>query len=121
MCLIHLFYGFQHTHRITILFRSLYQCLYIFRKTRTTISTTGIQKFTANTTIRTNTFANHIYISTNQFTEVSDIIHKANSCSQHRICRIFYHLGTWNISKYQSIVIHHKRLIKTLHYSLSLF
>ena len=121
LSLVHLFHSFQNTHRITILFSSLYQRLYIFRETRTTVSTTGIQKFTANTTICTNTFANHIYISTNQFTEVSDIIHKANPCSQHRISSIFYHLSTRNICKYQTIIIHHKRLIKTFHYPFSLF
>ena len=115
LVLIDFFYSFQHMHIITILFSCFNQRLYIFWKTRATISTTRIKKLTTNTTIRSYSFTYHIYIRTYQLTQISNIIHKRDTGSKHRVSRIFYHFSWRNISKNHTKVVQQKRTIKPTH------
>ena len=58
---INVFNRFEHLHLIAILFCSLYQRLNIFRETRTSIATTRIKEFAADTRVATDALAHHIH------------------------------------------------------------
>ena len=95
----------EDTHRIIILLGCIDQCFHIFRKTWTAITDAGIQETVTDTIVGTDTFTYHIYIRTDNLTQVGNIVHKTDTGSQHGVRSIFGHLGRWHIHKnYTEIV-----------------
>ena len=92
------------------------KCLYIFRETGTSVTASGIQEFIADTAIRPDSFAHHIYISSHFIAQIGNIVHKRDTRGKHRIGRIFRHLGRWNIHKINTEIIRQERPIKFSHY-----
>ena len=121
LILVHIFHRFQHLHGITILLGSLNQRLHIFRETRATITASRIQELTPDTTVGTYSVTYHIYISSHQFAQVGNIVHKADTGGQHGVCRIFSHLGRRNIHENNTEVNQHERFIELGHQFFSPF
>src|SRR5574344_903040 len=96
---IHLFSSLNHPHVITILYTAMHQGLHILWEAGATITTARIEKLCTDTRISTNTFTHTVHVSTNPFAEIGNIIHKADSSSQHCISSILSHLGRRNIHK----------------------
>ena len=94
-----------------VLYRRMDQGLYIFWKTRSTITTTRIQEFGSNAGIRADALTYVIYIRPYQLTKISDIIHERDTSSQHRIRRILRHFSGRNIHEQDTEVVDQERLI----------
>ena len=64
----------------TIFLGYFLQCLYIFWKTRASITATWINKTVPNSCIRTDANANLVGICTHFFAKISNLVHKRNFC-----------------------------------------
>ena len=80
---VDVFDRFEHMHLIAILFRSLYQRLNIFRETRTSIATTRIKEFAADTRVATDALAHHIHVGTDKFAKIGNVVHKRDAGGKH--------------------------------------
>ena len=87
----------------------------IFRETGTAISASRIKELTSDTRIGSDSATHHIYVSSNQFTQIGNVIHKADSGRQHGIGSIFCHLGRRDIHKNHPEVIQQERTIQLTH------
>ena len=113
--IIHFLYSLQDTHRVFILSSRINQGFHILWKTRTAISDTCIQETVTDTTIRSDPLAHHIHISTNNLTQIRDIIHKADAGSQHGIRSILGHLRRRHIHKNNTEIVQKERTVQTSH------
>ena len=77
---------------VTIIYTRMKQCLDIFRKARPSIATTCIEKLRTYARITAYALAHTIDVGPYPLTEISNIIHKRNTGSQHGISSIFGHL-----------------------------
>ena len=111
----------QHLHVIAVLLRCLDKRFHILREATTTISTTRIEKFISDTTVRTDSLAHHIDIGTYQLTKIGNIVHTADAGCQHGIGCIFGHLGRGYIHENHTEIIEHHRLVELGHQLFGLF
>ena len=97
--LVHLLHRFEHSHRISVLIPGPDQCLNILRETGAPVTATCIQKLLAYAGIASDALFHRLHVGSHQFAKIGDIVHKRNPGGQHRISRIFGHLGRRDIHK----------------------
>ena len=87
------------------------QRLHVLRETGTAITAPGIQEFLPDTGITTDTFLHGFHVSPDNLTQISDVIHKRNTGSQHRVCRVFSHFRRQYIHKIDRCIIQYKSMV----------
>ncbi|MPN63593.1 hypothetical protein SDC9_211357 [bioreactor metagenome] len=92
LAVVDLLHCFDHTHFIARIFPYLHDGADVLGETAASITTTWIKETPANTGIAAHTTAHHVYIGTHQLTEIGNIIHKADTGSQHGIGGVLGHL-----------------------------